>query len=336
MKSARLFAIWGILAFVLTVPTGAWAEDEEPGSMEGDPGTMAPAGGDEHPKGKDEHPTAKKKEKKPGRQEGKFGERMAQAAGQMTVDEMLAKFDTNADGALGTDELAAMRQGRIDGLLKQHGPRVMKTFDRDGDGMLSDAEQAEMDAKLEGIKQKVGEQIDVMVKRADADKDGTLSDVELERVRQFQQAREAAMASGEGGEMPARDGKNMLGKRDMMGGDLAAQFDADGDGALSKDELDKAKQQRESAVVEGERDLLLTRFDEDKDGQLNEQEAANQKEYTDLMMIEVRQKFEGLMERFDGDQDGTLSADELAAMRDPAGKRGVDKKPEGKKKKKDE
>ena len=42
------------------------------------------------------------------------------------------------------------------------------------------------------------------------------------------------------------------------------------------------------------------------------------------------------MERFDGDKDGTLSADELAAMRDPAGKRGVDKKPEGKKKKKDE
>ncbi len=329
MTFTRVLAMTGILALSLGVPPGAWAQEGD-GSMEGDAGSMeAPAA---EPKA--EHPNAKgkKPERKPGREDGKFADRLGQQIGKMSVDEMLAKYDADADGALSAEEVATMRAARIDQLLKQHSPRLMRTFDRDGDGMLSDAEQAEMDTRLGAFREKLGGMIDQLVTRSDADKDGALSADELDRIRQFQKARET-MATGEGGDAPGKGGRDLMGKRDLSG-EYLAQFDADGDGGLSRQELDAVIAQRENAVVEAERELLMARFDEDKDGALNEQESANQKEYTDLMKLEARQRIEYMLERFDGDKDGALSADELAVMKDAAGGRGEAKKADKGKKRK--
>ena len=100
------------------------------------------------------------------------------------------ELDTNKDGKLSAEELAALRTGHMaaadtdkDGTLtrdemvafrqQQAGERAGKAFDRmdaDGDGRLS---LAEMDSRK-------GPSPERMIKRADTDGDGVLSKAEVE------------------------------------------------------------------------------------------------------------------------------------------------------------
>jgi hypothetical protein len=94
---------------------------------------------------------------------------------------------------------------------RQLPPEVVKEFDKDGDGKLSDDEakaaREAMQAKREEARKK-------MLEKYDADKDGKLSDEESKKMREDMQAKRKA---------------------------LLEKYDADKDGKLSPEEIKTAK-----------------------------------------------------------------------------------------------
>ncbi len=318
MQPVRRFAVWGFLVLALACPSRVWA-DEEP-AMEGD-GVNS-----EEKSEKPELPT-KKEAKKEEKRAGKMGDKMGQAMSQLSVDEMLEKYDTDMDGSLSQEELAEMKGARVDDLLKQHGGKVTKRFDTNGDGQLDEAEKAEMDSKLGGMKSRMAQAFDAMVTKADGDKDGALSAGELERVREFQKMR--AMGGDQPG-MPMAD--KMGGGRDMVNGLM--QADANGDGSLSRDELAEAGKKREEAAVAAEMPLLQKRYDEDGDGQLSAEEQVNLDDHVKVVRLEASNKIMQMLERFDGNKDGSLDPGEMSAVKDAIEGKAEGKGKEGKGKKK--
>ena len=82
-------------------------------------------------------------------------------------------------------------------------PEVVKEFDKDGDGKLSDAERAEMRKVMET---RMEERRKEMLEKFDTDKDGKLSPEEREKAREANRA------------------------------EMLKKFDKDGDGKLSEEE----------------------------------------------------------------------------------------------------
>lgn len=305
MSRARLFPLWTLLILALIVPSPVRAQDDD-GSKKGDPsGEMTP------PPDKTEAKPAPAEKKKEGK--GKEG-RMAARMGAFDIDEALAKYDADKNGELSKEEIAALKAGRSDDMLKQHGGKMItKRFDTDGDGVLSDAEKATMDEKLGEMKQKVAQMLDQGLGRADTNQDGALSADEIEKIRQFQKARDA-MAEGEG-DAPGKGKGGPMGRMGMGNGELIAQIDTNADGTLSKDEIAASQQKRADAAGAADKDLLMTRFDEDKDGKLSPEEQGGYDDYVKLLGVEATQKFGMLMERFDANKDGALDPEELGAMK---------------------
>lgn len=77
--------------------------------------------------------------------------------------EMLKKFDADGDGKLSEAERAKMRE-----TIEQQHKEKLKQFDTDGDGQLSEAERAKMREAYQGE----------WLKKFDADGDGKLSEEE--------------------------------------------------------------------------------------------------------------------------------------------------------------
>jgi len=88
--------------------------------------------------------------------------------------EMLKRFDKDGDGKLSEAERQAAREG-----LKQHKgefrDKLKAKFDKDGDGKLSEEEKM---AAKEALKEHGGERREKLLERFDKDGDGKLSDEE--------------------------------------------------------------------------------------------------------------------------------------------------------------
>lgn len=144
-------------------------------------------------------------------------------------EEVLKTYDKDGDGKLNDAELRAMliaRREKAAAARREKLEQETKEFDTDGDGKLSEAEVEAMRAKqVERIKAAVNA-------KYDADGDGKLNDAELQKKnedagRRFKALRRERMQKVLAQEGPARDA-------------FIKRFDKDGDGKLSDAELEAA------------------------------------------------------------------------------------------------
>lgn len=96
------------------------------------------------------------------------------------IDRFVERLDTDGDGALSAEEIAAARQP------------LLARLDSDGSGGLSRAEF--VDGIVAGMTERLGERFD----RLDRDGDGQLSAEEFERAQAWQQARHHRAGHGPG------------------------------------------------------------------------------------------------------------------------------------------
>jgi len=179
--------------------------------------------------------------------------------------------------------------------------RVMKNYDKDGDGTLSETEkQTAIDDGVSRLKQAIEKNSELKEKLAtkfDTDKDGVLSDTELKTAVENRIAN-AKTGGGSGNRM-------------MM------KFDTDGDGVISDTEKQAAIDQgvtRLKSEIEKNADLkskLITSFDADKDGALSDTELKT----AIGSRASERRGGGGGRERFNPDTngDGTISDEEKSA-----------------------
>lgn len=131
--------------------------------------------------------------------------------GKITKDELAAaktaRFtaaDTNKDGKLSAEEMTAARDAMIAKRKADRMAEMIKRFDKDGDGMIS---EAEMPIPPNG---------DKMFDRVDTDKDGAISQAEADAAMQKMQERMAehgGKGKGGHGKGHGRDGHGMRGDR---------------------------------------------------------------------------------------------------------------------------
>ena len=122
---------------------------------------------------------------------------------------------------------------------------MLKKFDKDGDGKLSDEEKSTLRVEIQNRrgerdrKQWSPEQRDEMLKKFDKDGDGKLSDEEKSTLRaEIQNHRRG------------RDRKQWTPEqRDEM----LKKFDTDGDGKLSQEERDTAREAMKASRTKGEK-----------------------------------------------------------------------------------
>ncbi len=204
----------------------------------------------------------------------------------------------------------APRRGPHGGRPEMHAD-VMKKFDVDGDGKLSEAERTDLRA---AIKERAEKR---MLERHDADGDGVLSDGEREKMREEYRARREDMA------------RRFRGRRVEMSSELKDEllelFDTDTDGELSEEEWFDARraylrlQEKEKAEgPEGEKGAVNA--PRDRDGQKLEKRNRNRKNQ------------EQILKKFDADGDGKLSEDERRKAREDMARmrREGDRKPAAK------
>lgn len=194
---------------------------------------------------------------------------------------------------------------------------LIRRFDRDGDGQISELERAAArqsigsgDARVGRRKPHRGPAPEEMMKQFDQDGDGQLSDKEqqvarehMKKLREGQEAMRSAMTKrfdrNEDGRLTGDERQEAR----QAHGRLLQRFDKDQDGRLNEQEHQAAIG---SILEEGERITAwkLRRFDKDKDGRLDEAEKAQYEA--------SRQK---MIARFDKDGDGRLSGAERDAAR---------------------
>ena len=135
----------------------------------------------------------------------KDGKKPGSFEGRPSREEIIKKFDKDGDGKLSDEEKAELRKKMAErsGGGRKLPPFLMKKFDNDGDGKLSDEEKAEARKAMEARRKE-------MIVKFDKDGDGKLNDEE----------RKAAMAArprpGEGGK-PEGKGKKEEGVKKKKG-----------------------------------------------------------------------------------------------------------------------
>ena len=126
--------------------------------------------------------------------------------------EIMKKFDTNKDGKLSEEERKNLRN-EMSGARTGVPPLLAKKFDKDGDGKLSEEERAEFRKDLASKGRRLPPHL---MERFDTNGDGELSDEERSGARQAWEDR----------------------KQEML-----KKFDADGDGTLNVEERREAIKQ---------------------------------------------------------------------------------------------
>ena len=135
----------------------------------------------------------------------KGGKKGNPSEGRPSREEIIKKFDKDGDGKLSDEEKAELRKKMAErsGGGRKLPPFLMKKFDKDGDGKLSDEEKAEARKAMEARRKEV-------IGKFDKDGDGKLNEEE----------RKAAMAArpkpGEGGK-PEGKGKKEEGEKKKKG-----------------------------------------------------------------------------------------------------------------------
>ncbi len=112
--------------------------------------------------------------------------------------EMLKKYDKDGDGKLSDEERKTMR----DEMKATREAEMLKKYDKDGDGKLSDEEKATMQADLEA-------QHKALLEKYDANKNGKLEPEEIKAARDAGEIvpMGRGMGGGPGGPRGARGGK---------------------------------------------------------------------------------------------------------------------------------
>ena len=123
-------------------------------------------------------------------------------------DEMLKKFDADGDGTLSETERTAAREA-MQAKMQERKAEVLKEFDADGDGTLNETERAAAKAAMEKKRdEKMAEILanppEGLLKRFDADKDGALSDTEKATAKTAMQER---MQKRHDGRQEGREGR---------------------------------------------------------------------------------------------------------------------------------
>ena len=126
--------------------------------------------------------------------------------------EVMKKFDANKDGKLSEEERKNLRN-EMSGLRAGVPPLLAKKFDKDGDGKLSEVERSEFRKDLASKGRRLPPHL---MQRFDTNGDGELSDEERSGARQAWEDR----------------------KQEML-----KKFDADGDGKLNVEERRQAIKQ---------------------------------------------------------------------------------------------
>lgn len=138
--------------------------------------------------------------------------------------------------------------------------RLMRRFDKDGDGKLSEAERAEavkaLKAKSEHFKEMRKKFVSGVIAKFDKDGDGKLDEAEL---TEFLEDQRKAFESCR---RPGRPPRDFNAPKEIL-----AKFDKDGDGFLNPQErramFEQARQKR---------DALFKKYDADGDGKLSDEE----------------------------------------------------------------
>jgi Ca2+-binding EF-hand superfamily protein len=204
-------------------------------------------------------------------------------------------------GALGV-ALAQPGQMHRAGPAHERAGDLFDRLDTNNDGVIT---QEEADAAKARVQERRSERAGVMASRAiehfDADENGALDEAELQALFTEAPRRLARHARGHAGK-----GNALARVQRILGPDDIVEFDTDGDGALSREEAEAAKDDLRAAL-EAKRDELLQRFDADGDGSLD----ANER---DQVRAHAQTKLR--VRRADTDRDGSLSQTELdAALR---------------------
>jgi Ca2+-binding EF-hand superfamily protein len=105
--------------------------------------------------------------------EGGKGER--RGGNRATPPEVLKEFDKDGDGKLSEEEAKAARQAR-QAKAEEARKKMLEKYDADKDGKLSDEERKTMRTELEAKRK-------ALLEKYDADKDGKLSPTEIKAAR---------------------------------------------------------------------------------------------------------------------------------------------------------
>lgn len=207
--------------------------------------------------------------------------------------ELLERFDSNADGKLDETERAALKAH-----FEAKRAAFIKQYDTDGDGKLNEDERTAMKAsireQLEAVKAEA-------IERFDTDGDGKLNQEERLKARDAMRERVEEITGGFGmmryrgpGDRPEGEGRRGFdGPRGAPGHEidreaikrkLLEEFDADGDGKLTGDEREQARDAMRKKMREGHRQPRGERgqrrgrgvrgVDTNRDGVLDEAELA--------------------------------------------------------------
>lgn len=189
-------------------------------------------------------------------------------------DRMTDRFDADGDGFVSVEEMLSGRRNMM--LDSPRGDRIRARYDSDGDGVLSESEEAAMNA---GFAEQDAERLSGMLERYDSDGDGEMS-------------REETVAMQE----------QWVDRQRSFFDSVTEQYDADGDGMLNIDERDTARAEFSS---QRERDRFIDRYDTNGDNQID---ARDTERFVD--------SYGAKEPHADVNRDGVINMDDLTAYRD--------------------
>ncbi len=138
----------------------------------------------------------------------KDGKKPGSFEGRPSREEIIKKFDKDGDGKLSDEEKAELRKkmAQRSGGGRKLPPFLMKKFDKDGDGKLSDEEKAEARKAMEARRKE-------MIEKFDKDGDGKLNEEER-KVAMASRPKPGEGAKPEGGIEKEEGKKKKKGKKE--------------------------------------------------------------------------------------------------------------------------
>ncbi|MEM9064477.1 MAG: hypothetical protein AAGB51_03190 [Planctomycetota bacterium] len=171
------------------------------------------------------------------------------------------RIDTNGDGEIDAAELATFeasvdkRLSDIAARFEQMYPEALNRFDRNGDGIIAEDELPAARGQRRGAR-RGGPPSPIRLLRLDEDKSGTLDEDELAEVKDAMGERLSFIAERYAEAYPR----------------ILERLDADGDGAISSDEIPERPDRHRGA---GRHNRAIERFDLNGDGAIDQAERAN-------------------------------------------------------------